>query len=370
MNQPKIKIAIDASKLSVYNSTGTENYTRCLVDEMLKLDKDSQYILYSAKPLSSKYLNYSNVQNVVIKWPKLWTLVGLGLALRRDKPDVFFSPASFIPPIHPRKSVVVIHGLEYERYPQGYSLFRFWHLVFSTWLSSRWAKKIITPSQSTKNDLVYLYEVNPNKIEVVYSGIPQTQSLAQDTLRADIQKLTDQKYLLWIGRKDFRKNIHGLLDSYRLIKEEIEFLDLKLVIVGQDGLGWKEVRKELRKFAWNHDVIEFGYVNEKEKEFLYQNAEMLVFPSLYEGFGFPVLEAQMYDVPVVAANTSSLPEIGGDSACVYVDPENPGEIAEGILKILHDQKLRKELVAKGRENIKRFEFSDTAKKVLSILKDV
>lgn len=358
-------IGIDASKYSVLQKTGTEYYASVLIQGIVTqaIDDGHTVILYTKERLSYSWVNNPHIEQRVISYPYLWTIVGLSLALWRDKPDVFYTPASIIPPIHPPKSIAVIHGLEYEYFPQAYSLFRFWHLVIFTWFTSHWASRIITPSQITKDDLIQEYDVPENTISVIHSGIPM-QSVIKEEISQEIQALTTYPYILWIGRKESRKNIDVLIDS--IVSLQIQYPSLRLILIGKEGYGYSDLRKKIQSLPPDI-VIELGYVNEDEKSYLLKHASVFCFPSWYEGFGFPILEALSARVPVIASDIPIFREIAGD----VVQYANPNNAQEWISKITHILEMPEEdkklLVEEGYQHSLGYAFDDTIEKTYTIL---
>lgn len=360
-----MKIAIDASKLEVKNKTGTEYYAQDLILGLLQSIPDSyQIILYSHKPLDQSVLSlHPNIQNHIIKNKFLWTLWGLSLALLRDKPDRFYTPASIIPPIHPKKSIIVIHGLEYEAFPQAYSLFRFWHLAIFTKLSAKWASTIITPSQSTKDDLSIEYEINPDKIKVIPSGIPNSAIDKQDTINSTIQDLKSSEYFLFIGRKELRKNLLTVIEAFDLVK--LSQPDVKLVLAGSPGYGYQDITKAIKKSEYKKYIIDLSRVNNLEKITLYQHTKAVLYPSFYEGFGFPILEALHKGVPVIASDIPSSREVG-DSMIEYIEVDNIKAWAKAMIAALQKDQTKSNIQAR-QEYAQKFDFKDTIEKTKNII---
>ncbi len=396
-----MKIAIDTSRIDISKKTGTEYYSLEIIKNLLLIDssKKNQYILYSRKPISKLLSEFSGncFTNKIISLPRFWTQIGLAWKMLKNKPDVLFIPAHTIPWIHPKKTVAVIHGLEYEYFSDAYSFFEKFHLRLTTKLALKWAEKIIVPSQSTKNDLIKFYQADPKQIEVIYHGINQEKygiekekchpELVSGSISEFVQKksyshfckkennrfrnkfgMTDSPYILFIGRIEKRKNLARLIQSFNFIKEKYK-ISHQLILTGKKGFGFKEIQKVRENSPYKNDIILKDYVSEKEKKDLLKNADVFAFVSLYEGFGFPILEAMEVGVPVVASNNSSLLEIAGDAA-LLVNSQNTEEISQAIYKILSDDSLRKSLIEKGKENIKRFSWQNCAQKTLEVLNDL
>ena len=412
-----MKIAIDALRINVSKKTGTEHYSFEIIKNLLLIDssKKNQYILYSRKPILKLLSEFSGncFINKIISLPRLWTQIGLAWKMLKDKPDVLFIPAHTVPWIHPKKTVAVIHGLEYEYFPDAYSFFEKFHLRFTTKLALKWAKKIIVPSQSTKNDLIKFYRANPKQIEVIYHGFAEEKyriekekcktekekchpELVSGSIPEFVQKksyshfcekendrfrnkfgMTDSPYILFIGRLEKRKNLVSLIQSFEKLHESTanayelsaNINNIKLVLAGKKGFGFKEIKNAVENSPYKNDIVLKDYVSEKEKKDLLKNADVFAFISLYEGFGFPILEAMKAGVPVVTSNNSSLLEIAGDAA-LLINPQNTEEIAEAIYKILNNNSLRKSLIEKGKENVKRFDWQNCAEKTLEVLNDL
>jgi glycosyltransferase involved in cell wall biosynthesis len=373
-----MKIAIDASRINILKKTGTEYYSFEIIKNLLLIDssKKNQYILYSRRPISKLLSEFSGdgFINKIISLPRLWTQIGLAWKMLKDKPDILFIPAHTIPWIHPKKTVAVIHGLEYEYFPEAYSFFEKFHLRLTTKLALKWAKKIIVPSQSTKKDLIKFYQADPKQIKVIYHGFASHQPACNAFGIANAGRLPAvsyqpaNKYILFIGRLERRKNLARLIQSFNFIKEKYK-IPHQLILTGKKGFGFKEIKNVVENSPYKNDIVLKDYVSEKEKKDLLKKADIFAFVSLYEGFGFPILEAMEAGVPVVASNNSSLSEIAGNAA-LLVNPQNTEEISQAIYKIINDDSLRKSLIEKGKENVKRFNWQKCAKKTLRILNDL
>lgn len=360
-----MKIAIDASKMEIQTKTGIESYATAVILELLKqIDNSHQVLLYTQSPLPQEILHLhpgAEERHLPYHWG--WTLWTLSRAMRRDSPDVFYSPVGVLPLIHPQKSYVVIHGLEFEVFPQAYSLFRFWHLAIITWLTSKRARHIITPSASTKQDLIFEYNVVPDTVSVISSGL--LPSLYENGhVSSYIQNLASEKYLFWIGSKELRKNVEMVIEVFNRIKAD--YPEYKLILAGLEGFGYQSIKRMIGDSPYREDIIEVGFVSNAERNVLYQGADLFLFPSWYEGFGFPVLEAMQAGIPVVSSNQSSLPEIIGNAG-VLCDPDNPDMWEQKVRKLLTDSEKYQDLVEKGPEQASKFSLEDMVSQTLEIL---
>lgn len=355
-------IGIDASRLHKSHKTGTESYAYNLTRELLKLPTEAEWILYTNAELPDELLKLnSKARQVISPQKRFWTISGLAKAVQKDPADVLLNFATPQPLGVKIPSITVIHGMEFEIVPQNYSLYAFWHLVVSTWWTGKKSKSIVTPTQATRQDLIEMYDVPADKVKVIHSGLPGTLPDIKETEpSATVESILQKPYILWIGRKEYRKNVDTLILAFNELKKELTYEDLQLVIAGSKGHGYKWVREALKISRHRDSVHNLDYVTETEKDLLFKKAKMFVFPSLAEGFGFPVLEAQSHKVPVIASDIPSLREVAGEGA-VYVDPENIDQILKAMRDILTEEQISKELIQKGKSNLKNFSFQKTAK---------
>ncbi len=239
------------------------------------------------------------------------------------------------------------------------------------------ATKIITVSESTKNDLINLYGIDPKKIRVIYSGIEQESRIKNQESRIDEIKAKyrlPECFILYLGTLEPRKNLVGLIRAYELLRKKLmihdsKFIIPKLVIAGGKGWLYKEIFDTIEKSKYVKDIILTGFVEEDDKQYIYKFADLFVYPSFYEGFGFPPLEAMSHGVPVITSNVSSLPEAVGDSA-IMIDPYDHDELARAMERILTEDKLRNILIRKGLERIKKFSWQNCARETLETLTSV
>ncbi len=313
----------------------------------LALDLPSNFIL---KPLSA---------------PFFWTQGRLAWQLRKDKPDVFFSPGHVLPRFHPENSVVTIHGLEFERCPQFYPSFHRFYLKKVTKYAVSRAKKIIAVSNNTKKDLVELYKVPPNKIMVIYHGLNKERNVSGFRFHVSCFK----KYILFLGTKEKKKNISNLIKAFEILKDRYK-IPHRLILAGREPnkrfYKPEKIEDILKKSRYKKDIINLDFVSEDKKKELFQKAALFIYPSFYEGFGMPILEAQIAGTPVITSNISALPEIAGDGA-MKITPHNIEEIAQAMYKIISDKNTAQNLINKGYQNIKKFSWQTCAQETLSVL---
>jgi len=359
-----MKLGIDASRAFGRKRTGTEEYSYQIIKHLAKMKIDSQVVLYLRKK-DLKNIDFdlpNNFKLKIISPSRFWTQIGLASEMMINKPDILFIPSYTVPQIHSRKTTVTIHGLEYRYFPECYSLKERFILELNTQFSIKWASKIIVPSESTKKDLIKFYKVIPDKIKVVYHGIGITNHESRITNR-------DKNFnSLFIGRLEKRKNLVNLIKAFELFKNNIQYpiSNIQLILAGKNGLGFSMIKREIQKSPYGKDIVLKDYISEKEKSELYKNADLFILPSFYEGFGLPILEAMSYGIPVICSNTSSLPEVAGGAA-LLINPNNPKEIAEAMNKVFSDDALRKKMIEKGFENIKKFSWKKCARETMEIL---
>jgi glycosyltransferase involved in cell wall biosynthesis len=306
---------------------------------------------------------------VVIPFPRLWTHVRLGWELHRRPPDVFFTPAHVIPFTYHGSSVATVHDLGYHYFPEAHPPRQLAYLRWSTRHNGRSARRIIADSQATKNDSIRFDGVEPEKIDVVYPGIdPALRPLSdREQITAVLQKYNiTPPYLLFLSTLQPRKNLVRLIQAYTAAK-----VAHQLVLAGKPGWLAEPILAEINKQqstinSQQSKIITPGFIDDADKAALLSGATALLYPSLYEGFGFPVLEAQACGAPVLCTNSSSLPEVAGEAA-LLINPEDADAIREGILRLVNDPLLRYELAQAGLENVKRFTWEETAVQVLDVL---
>jgi glycosyltransferase involved in cell wall biosynthesis len=272
--------------------------------------------------------------------------------------DVIFGANYFLPRLMgavARRRVITIHDLTYKRYPELLQQETLQNLERQMGREIALADAIICVSQSTRDDLLHFYEVDQRRVYAIHSGIaPLPQP-------APIPGLP-QRYILFVSTIEPRKNLGVLLDAFAQIRDEYEG---SLVVAGK--VGWKS--EEIAERLTEPRVVHLDYLPQAQLATVYANADLFVFPSIYEGFGFPMLEAMAQGVPVIAARSSSLPEVGGDAA-LYFDPRDANELAALIRRVMHDGMIWQALIARGRERAAEFRWELTAELTLEVLRSV
>lgn len=425
-------IGFDASRAFVEQRTGTENYSYNLLRALSKIDRENQYIVYIRRvPRESQVLRVpqgewsSNFHFVEIPLTRLWTQVGLAYRTWIDKLDLLFIPAHTIPIFGKPgiKTIVTIHDLGYEFLPQYHQFPQKYYLNWSTVYASKYATKLIAVSCATKNDLIKKLNCDPEKIEVIYEGVEaeKYQRKYEDAFVKNVLKkyAINGEYVLSVGTIQPRKNYINLIKAFKNLESGIPSTrlragknpfnqvqgrhesrnnvipdpdlignpesikinknsdSLQLIIVGKKGWMWEEIMKYPKKLSIEDKVRFLEYVADTELGVLYKNALCLVQTSLYEGFGLPVLEAMASGCPVIASNTSSLPEVVGEAG-ILVDPNNINSITDAIIKVTSEQatlqqaqgKTSDKLKRLGLERVNEFTWRKTAEKTLELFEQV
>ncbi|MFA4817635.1 MAG: glycosyltransferase family 1 protein [Parcubacteria group bacterium] len=384
-------ISIDASRAFLKQRTGVEEYSYQVIKNLRdKLNNDQaclpvkQVVLYLRKNQTVDSKLPENWKIKIIKWPYLWTQIGLSLEMLFHPTDVLFVPAHTVPIIHAKNTIVTIHGLEYEFCPEAYS---FWAKLYMRWSirnSCKWARTIISVSENTKKDLMRLYKVPEEKIKVVYEGYDRKFKFQSSNFKSILNDKISKPYLLFVGRLEERKNIIGIIKTFEILKEQYK-IPHKLVLAGKFGYGKEKIEASVEDSNFREDIVLPGYVSDEEKWELLKNADVFLFPTFYEGFGIPILEAQSVGVPVVAGDNSSILEVVSPRAellefqelgsrmprysAILVDPHNAEQIADATYKLISDKVLRDDIIKKGYENVKRFSWEKCAGEIAEILKN-
>ncbi len=365
-------IGIDGNEANVEKKVGIGEYAyellRVFHDFKFKND-NLRFIIYLKNPPRSEMPTpTSNFTYKMVGPKKMWTQFALPLNLFLGKrPDIFFSPSHYAPRFSPIPTVISIMDLSYIHFPELFAKKDLYQLVNWTKYSVKNAKKIFTISNFSKNDIIKTYQVPEGNVIATHLGIKVQNSKSKIKTMDDLSKKFGIKkdYILFVGTLQPRKNIERLIEAFSKIQKD----QLQLVIVGKRGWLYEDILKAPEKYKVENKVKFLDFVEDEDLPGLYKNALCFVLPSLYEGFGLPVLEAMRQGCPVLISNVSSLPEVGGEAA-MYFDPENVDNITKALEKVIASEKLRQEMIKKGYEQVKKFSWEKTAKKTLEVLQEL
>lgn len=370
-----MKIGIDASRANNLQKTGVEWYAYFLLKELKKIIPENvEVVLYSREALQGDLAELpKNWSNKVLAWPPkiFWTQVRLSLEMLFSKVDVLFVPAHVVPMIHPKKTVMTVHDVAAQRFPDSYNWFENWYSLFSARFALKKIWKIITPSKFTKDELQHFFAdyFQTEKVKVIYHGFnnlyQKIYSLEEKNNILQKYKIKN-KFLLSISRLEYKKNTVGIIKAFEILKAQVDYQDLQLVLVGKPGHGFAEIQKTLENIPYRQDIILPGWVAENDLPIILSSAQVFVFPSLYEGFGLPVLQAFASSVPVVTSLNSSLSEIAADAA-MLVKADDYQEIADSIKQLLADENLRQEKIKLGLLRASEFSWEKCARETWEVL---
>lgn len=372
-----MKIGIDATA-AVKQLGGVSEYTRQLIRHLAAIDHTNRYRLVTFSLFRSQTTPLpmlpGNFRERAVPLPakvidRMWRKSGLPpLELFAGKVDVLLFPNIFTPYVF-SPAVVTVHDLSWLRFPKLAPRGESREFRASLMRATRAAKALIVPSQATKRDLEELADVAPAKITVISEGFDETlrKKPAVTALQQFRQRIGigDAPYFLFMGTIEPRKNLVRLIRSFEQFKEKTK-LPHKLILVGRVGWGGEETKNAIAASSAKKDIVPTGSLNDQDRRLAYWGADSIVFPSLYEGFGLPIIEGQAAERPVLAGTGGSLAEVGRDSVLV-VDAADEGAIARGLEQLATDRELRASLVKQGLVNIKRFSWKRCARETLTLL---
>lgn len=363
-------IGIDASRANHDKKTGVEWYAWHIIQEMKKIIPDNvRVVLYSRVELKGELAELpENWESKVLYWPpkRLWTHLRLSWEMLLNRPDVLFVPSHVFPIIHPKKTVMTVHDIAASEFPGSYSWFQKWYTVWSARYAVKKLWKAIVPSQFVKNSLE-----QSNKVVVIPHGYDKKyrKIYNQEKIQDILYKYNIKKpFILSIGRLEEKKNTKRIIQAFNYFCDNHKLANnnYQLVLVGNPGYGYSQVKDEVRQSPYKHNIILPGWVDPEDIAYIMNAAEVFVFPSLYEGFGLPVLEAMACGVPVVASDLGSIREVG-ERACEYIDKNNFEDMAKRVIKVLQDDNLKREKVIQGFRRAENFSWEKCALETLNIL---
>jgi glycosyltransferase involved in cell wall biosynthesis len=363
-----VRIGIDARKLHDF---GIGTYIRNLLRQLARLDRETEYVVFcrpedrealtslgeNFRPVTERSANYSVAEQLAIP-----------LALRREGVTLFHAPHYVLPPLVRCRSVVTIHDCIHLMFPQYLpSRLALQYARTSIALAARRAARVMTVSESSKRDILRFVDVKPEKIDVIYNAYDERFTIEpreEDVVRVRERYQLHDEFVLYAGNVKPHKNLERLIEAFDLVRKR-GLYHLKLVMIGDDISKYTALRRAVHQHQLHKYVRFLGYMPEETLAVMYRLAGVFVFPSLYEGFGLPPLEAMASGTPVVTSNVSSLPEVAGNAA-VLVDPYDALAIADGIHRVLTDETLRRDLRKKGVARAGMFSWEASVRRVHKI----
>lgn len=288
--------------------------------------------------------------------------------LFKSNADIYHFINFIVPPRVDGKVIVTVYDMVYKTFPETMHNSNFKRLEKNLKYSVDRADIIITISENSKKEIAEYLKVRPDKIEIVPPGV-EFQVYNKEFSKTELEKIKEkynlpEEYVLYLGTLEPRKNIESIIDAFGLYKQKRKN-NLKLVIAGNKGWMYDSIFKRVKDLNIENEVIFTGYVDEEDKPCIYKMSRIFLFPSLYEGFGMPVLEAMASGVPVITSNTSSLPEVCGDAA-VLVEPKDISSICDGIIRLQEDYDFRQQLVEQGFMQCKKFTWERSVEKLIKV----
>ncbi|MEN8097435.1 MAG: glycosyltransferase family 1 protein [Chloroflexota bacterium] len=358
-------LGVDASRAALDRRTGTEAYSLHLIRAMLAQTTHHVRLFFNQHPPKEMF-PASTAEHRELPSRRLWTHYRLARELSRNPVDWLFVPSHILPLLFSGKAAVTVHDLGFRHFPEAHRLTDRMYLDLMTRRSISRADVVFADSNATREDLVLDYRVPDSKIVVAYPGYDEslTRTTDDEIARARDKYGLAEDYILYLGTLQPRKNILRLIDAWEMLP-----IDQQPQLALAGGLGWLASGIKARVSDFNQSQIALlGYIPEEDKAALLSGAIAFAFPSLYEGFGFPVLEAMACGTPVVCSDSSSLPEVA-NSAALMVDPLDTKAISNSLLQLIENYELRNRLIGEGYRNLQRFSWVNCAAVILNAIEE-
>ncbi|MFA6897746.1 MAG: glycosyltransferase family 1 protein [Patescibacteria group bacterium] len=368
-----MKIAVYANEVVRQGESGVKTYSLEIIKHLLQIDSKNEYTLYCRKDISKKLAPQKAKIIVAGSKKRFWAFSVFAPRVKADRPDVIFVPLQTFPflilPKDKPKIVITVHDVAFLYFPEHFTFVRRQILKMHTKRAVKFADMIIVPSEATKTDIIRFYGIREDKIKVIYHG--SSLKLLESGKKNDprVAGLSGMRpYILFVGTVQPRKNIARLVQAFNMLKSTGKYSH-KLIICGGKGWLYHKIFAEIGRSAFREDIVVVGAVGNDLLASLYVDAALFVMPSLYEGFGLPILEAMSFGVPVVCADNSSLSEIA-DGAAVLADGYNVEDICRKMEMVLDNKDLQEELSQKGIARVKDFSWNKAAAETLKTLESV
>jgi len=367
-----MRIGIDATALPM-QLYGAGNYISQLIQALPRVDAANEYVIF-AKPIHARLLSSPSVHiistSLASRFMRIaWEQTALPILARQHRLDLLHSPHYTMPLLHPCKSVVTFHDMTFFLYPELHEWYKRIYFPAIIRASARRADAIIADSESTRQDILRTLKLDASKVFSVPLGVSVDffHRSPSEVARVREKFRLPNSFILSVGVLEPRKNFPTLVRAFKnLVERELSH---SLVIAGKKGWQYEEIFNTVRNLDLQSRVLFLDYVPQNDLPSLYHAADLFVYPSLYEGFGLPVLEAMACGTPVITSNISSMPEITGDAA-LLVNPRDETELVDAMQRVLTDNALRDKLARNGLERAKQFSWERTARETLAVYEQV
>jgi glycosyltransferase involved in cell wall biosynthesis len=367
-----LRIAIDARKLRDY---GIGTYVRNLLRHLSRLDHTTEYVVLCREQDASITSDLGENFRAVTEASPAYSVreqLRVPLDLRRERVDLFHAPHYVLPPLTPCKSIVTIHDCIHLRFPQYLpNRLAYAYARTSLWVATHRSNRVLTVSEASKRDILRYFSVPPSKIDVIHNAIDERfgeTPTEEEVARVRERYQLEDRFVLYAGNIKPHKNLERLIEAFHTLRKG-PFEEVKLLIIGDEISKYATLRRAVHKYKLHKHVRFFGFVPDKTLAILYRLAGVFVFPSLYEGFGLPPLEAMASGTPVITSNVSSLPEVVGDAAFL-IDPYEADAIADAMRRVLSEPALRADLRARGLRRVREFSWERSVARVREIYGEV
>ena len=372
-----MRICVDASP-AVHHRAGFGRYAQELIGALLAVDQNNQYVAFYNQPAEAQVDPPLDriphlTTNLSAKPWRMSALVAHVARIPQERlfpdVDIFHATDNVLPRFLRVRSVFALQDLTFRLYPDTHKPLNRWYLAMMMPRFLEAADAVVAISECTKKDAVRLYGLDEARIRVIHAGVnPRFRTSLPEATTPTLQKYRlSGGFILFVGTIEPRKNLTSLLEAYRALKNE--GIGRKLVIAGRKGWSYQGFFRRLRELGLEGDVILPGFVPDEELPALYGAADLFVYPSLYEGFGLPLLEAMACGVPVIASNSSSLPEVAGEAA-LLVDPISVQALVGAMRRVLDDRGLREEMRERGLQRARRFTWEEAARRTVEVYEEV
>lgn len=367
-----MRIAIDARKLRDY---GIGTYVRNLLRHLSRIDTSTEYVLLCREQdcgiAAELGENFRAVPEPATPY-SVREQVALPVDLRREGAELFHAPHYVLPPLTPCKSIVTIHDCIHLRFPQYLpNKLAYGYARGSLWVAAHRSNRVLTVSEASKRDILRYFHIPDKKVDVIYNAIDERfhqRPCEEDITHVRERYQLNDPFILYAGNIKPHKNLERLIEAFHMLRRG-ELEHVKLLIIGDEISKYATLRRAVHKYKLHKHVRFLGFVPDQTLAILYRLADVFVFPSLYEGFGLPPLEAMASGTPVVTSNVSSLPEVVGDAA-LLIDPYDSAAIAHAIRRVLTEPALRDDLRTRGLARVHEFSWERSVRRVRAIYEEV